>query len=178
MRSAGNVFEWHGSELSFEGNWTLTVIVRQIGSFQWQQVVTLPIRPGNSSAGLPREAWHFGTAGLLGLILGVLSVIGFAIAWRTPKKTVRKESLGLGTVALIVAAVLLLQSRVTPVEAINLNTPNPVAMTGDSIAVGKTAFEANCAACHGVSGHGDGPLAQTFNPPAADFTTAHGFLAR
>jgi mono/diheme cytochrome c family protein len=75
-----------------------------------------------------------------------------------------------------VAAVLLLQSRVTQVQAINLNTPNPIAMTGDSIARGKADFAANCVACHGVNGKGDGPLAQTFNPPAADFTSAHAFL--
>ena len=176
VRSAGNVFEWHGSELSFEGDWTLTVIVRQIGSFNWQQTATLPVRAGNSTAGLPSLAWHFGANGVFGLILGVLGVIGFAIAWRTPKKTIRKESLGLGAVAIAVAAVLLVQSRVSPVAAINLNTPNPVAMTGDSIAAGKASFAANCIACHGVAGKGDGPLAQTFNPPAADFTAAHAFL--
>ncbi len=176
VRSAGNVFEWHGSELSFEGNWQLTVIVREIGSFQWQQIVTLPVQAGNSSAGLPRAAWHFGGAGLLGLLLGALGIIGIVAAWKTPKKIVRRESLGLGVAALAVAAVLLVQSRVSPVAAINLNTANPIAMTGDSIALGKTSFEANCIACHGVSGHGDGPLAQTFNPPAADFTSAHAYL--
>jgi mono/diheme cytochrome c family protein len=138
--------------------------------------VTLPILPGNSSSGLPREAWHFGGAGLLGLFLGVFGIIGLVVAWKTPKRTVRRESLGLGAVVLAVAAVLLVQSRVSPVVAINLNTANPIAATGDSIALGKTSFEANCMACHGVSGKGDGPLAQTFNPPAADFTSAHAYL--
>jgi copper transport protein len=176
VRSAGNVFEWHGSELSFEGNWTLTVIVRDIGSFQWQQQTTLPIKAATDTAGVPRPAWHFGTAGIFGLILGVLGVIGVAIAWRASTKTLRRESLGLGAAALAVAAVLLLQSRVTPVEAISLNTPNPIAMTNDSIERGKTVFQANCIACHGVAGRGDGPLAQTFNPPAADFTSPHAFL--
>jgi copper transport protein len=176
VRSAGNVFEWHGSELSFEGNWTLTVIVRDIGKFNWQQQSTLPIRAATDTAGVPRPAWHFGAAGIFGLILGVLGIIGFAIAWRASTKTLRRESLGLGTAARAVAAVLLLQSRVAPVEAINLNTPNPIAMTTDSIERGKTDFQANCIACHGVTGRGDGPLAQTFNPPAADFTAPHAFL--
>src|SRR5512138_275413 len=31
-----------------------------------------------------------------------------------------------------------------------------------------TAFQANCVACHGPSGKGDGPAASALNPPPAD----------
>ncbi|WP_346838866.1 cytochrome c/FTR1 family iron permease [Microbulbifer sp. SAOS-129_SWC] len=33
----------------------------------------------------------------------------------------------------------------------------------------KALFEANCAACHGASGHGDGPLAAHLDPPPINF---------
>ncbi len=38
-----------------------------------------------------------------------------------------------------------------------------------SLAQGKTLFAQNCSTCHGVSGKGDGPLAQTLKPSPANF---------
>lgn len=35
---------------------------------------------------------------------------------------------------------------------------------------GKTLFEKNCVACHGVEGRGNGPAAASINPKPADFT--------
>lgn len=40
-------------------------------------------------------------------------------------------------------------------------TPNPVALTVTSVDAGNKLYEANCAACHGVSGAGGGPLSGT-----------------
>jgi len=36
----------------------------------------------------------------------------------------------------------------------------------------KQLYEATCAACHGVSGKGDGPAGQALQPKPVDFTTA------
>ncbi len=36
----------------------------------------------------------------------------------------------------------------------------------------KQMYEATCAACHGVSGKGDGPAGQALQPKPVDFTTA------
>ncbi|MCB1487128.1 MAG: c-type cytochrome [Bauldia sp.] len=36
--------------------------------------------------------------------------------------------------------------------------------------LGKVEFEANCAACHGPSGKGDGPFAEYITTPVADLT--------
>ena len=38
-------------------------------------------------------------------------------------------------------------------------------------AAGQTLFDANCAACHGVGGQGDGPVGAALNPAPRDLTT-------
>jgi mono/diheme cytochrome c family protein len=42
---------------------------------------------------------------------------------------------------------------------------------GKDLAVGKREYDANCAACHGPAGEGDGPKAGTGREHAADLTT-------
>lgn len=37
--------------------------------------------------------------------------------------------------------------------------------------VGRATYDENCAACHGLSGQGDGPNAANLNPKPADLTT-------
>jgi high-affinity iron transporter len=44
----------------------------------------------------------------------------------------------------------------------------PAARAGDA-AAGQAVFVANCAACHGPSGRGDGPVGQKLNPPPRNF---------
>jgi high-affinity iron transporter len=44
---------------------------------------------------------------------------------------------------------------------------NKLPITPVSLSNGKQIFETNCAVCHGMSGHGDGPMAKQFDPAPA-----------
>lgn len=171
-RVSGNAFETHGSEVSIAGDWGVEVIVREIGGFNWATTVTLPIEQASTGQEI-RRAWSFGPVGILGLLMFAAGFAGCAFAWWTGKGALRKESAGFGVVAIALGALLLLQARVTIAEGLALNTPNPIPSDTASIERGAALYQANCIECHGVSGEGDGPLASSFTPPAADFTTAH-----
>jgi mono/diheme cytochrome c family protein len=53
----------------------------------------------------------------------------------------------------------------------SLGAGQPPADTGKQMNVGKREYDANCAACHGPLGKGDGPKAGTGGVRAADLTT-------
>jgi high-affinity iron transporter len=44
---------------------------------------------------------------------------------------------------------------------------NKLPITPVSLSNGKLIFETNCAVCHGMAGHGDGPMAKQFDPSPA-----------
>lgn len=52
-------------------------------------------------------------------------------------------------------------------------TKPAVTYAAADIAAGRQLFMAHCTACHGETGHGDGPAAASLKPPPADLTAAH-----
>ena len=50
---------------------------------------------------------------------------------------------------------------------------SPTGFTTASIVQGAALYPTRCAACHGATGHGDGPLARTLSVPPADLTATH-----
>ena len=48
--------------------------------------------------------------------------------------------------------------------------PNPIPASAASIAAGKKVFAANCVACHGAGGKGDGPAAAAITPKPRDIS--------
>jgi copper transport protein len=58
----------------------------------------------------------------------------------------------------------------TPVGTPEPDYPNPVEVNAGSLAQGKVLYEANCIACHGPQGKGDGPVGLTLNPRPADLS--------
>jgi mono/diheme cytochrome c family protein len=59
---------------------------------------------------------------------------------------------------------------VPPVDPRTVMSPTP-----ELLARGKELFTKNCAQCHGESGRGDGPAAQTTNPAPRDFAQTKGW---
>jgi mono/diheme cytochrome c family protein len=77
-------------------------------------------------------------------------------------------------VAIVVGLLLLAEGRSDVASAgIPLDTPNPVPHTDQTVETGRTAFQANCIACHGVGGAGDGPAGQGMTPPPANLLEGH-----
>lgn len=174
VRAAGNAFEAHGSELSIAGDWTIQTIIIRPGQDDWTASKTLSVGLTPPQVDLPSPAWSFGPAGVFGLALIILGAAGFAVAWLTGRTPLRRESAGLGTVAMAAGVILLLQARLGPAGAtLGSVSANPIAADTASITRGQSIYSAQCLACHGPGGKGDGPQAAGLNPPPADFTLPH-----
>ena len=66
---------------------------------------------------------------------------------------------------LVVSAVLATGKADPPLEN------NLVPLTQESVAIGASLYQEDCALCHGESGRGDGPAARGMSPRPADLTT-------
>jgi mono/diheme cytochrome c family protein len=95
----------------------------------------------------------------------------------------RPASLRKGLAAVVVA--LVAASALLPVRSYADNPPeewkapsratrkkNPISSDEKSIAAGKAVYAAQCLACHGPAGHGDGPQAKDLNPKPRDLATS------
>ena len=106
---------------------------------------------------------------LVGIQVVVLGAILFAISpvvhrrWPTGDAAV-----AVSRSILIVAGIVLIAFDVTGGQTPMSKTRNPVAGTTTSIEAGRVAYQANCAACHGVDARGGGPLSGTtaVTPPS------------
>ena len=110
---------------------------------------------------------------LLGLAVVALSFFPVSrLAWlRLPKKW----SIGAGTLAVAAGAGIALPAvSVQAYPDTYLTTDIPYAAR--SIANGIKTYEDNCTGCHGVSGHGDGPLAADLPIKPADLSAPHTAL--
>ncbi|HEU5430733.1 MAG TPA: CopD family protein, partial [Thermomicrobiales bacterium] len=173
--AAGGAFEGHGSELSIAGDWTIEAIVRTPGQPDWDVTVHQPIATTPPQVDLPPPPPRFGPAGIAGLLLLVVGMAGLLAGPWISRSPLRRETVGLGAVALALGAVLLFQARLTPTASdtsagvgIALAAPDQAAVTR-----GNALFETNCAVCHGTGGKGDGPAAATMTPEPADLTAIH-----
>ncbi|WP_287496627.1 c-type cytochrome [Pandoraea sp. CB10b_02] len=110
-------------------------------------------------------------AWMLAALVFALVCLVLALAWRRA----RRWLLGAGLLALVIAP--------WPSPSLWLGTAvptsfhtSPTGFTVQSIARGERVYAANCVACHGVDGRGEGPLAATLRrwPP----TMASALLSR
>lgn len=112
------------------------------------------------------------------LLLVVAAVIGYG-AWRyLPRASpARALALGCAPAAVLAGTYLLLTGRDTGQGTDPPPPPTailrPVPADAASLARGQAFFAANCVACHGPQGRGDGPLAATLRPRPANLGDAH-----
>jgi copper transport protein len=160
------------------GDWQMEVIVRRVGerdvSVSFEVTVSEPkppetVPPPDTGFGVPvplAAAWRWlpgGTGGwLLVVALLVVAVALGALARVRPSRWM--SALRAALVAATVVIGVAVGSRAA-VEAANQPPPlplatNPLPATEDSLRRGEALYLANCAACHGASGDGDGPTAQ------------------
>ncbi|MDP8922099.1 MAG: CopD family protein [Chloroflexota bacterium] len=160
--------------LSVAGTWQIEAIIRRRGREDVRAGFRVPVvgteelaqAPSLDSVPwlTPRRVMAAGFMAL-GLVLAV---------WISRSRDVRqRERLALYAASFAVAmigGVLYSRAAATaapPPEARALR--NPFAPDTASLARGKALYEQHCAACHGATGRGDGPLAQSLRPRPADF---------
>lgn len=161
----GNAWETHGSEFSLVGDWSVTAIVRKIGEFQWQATATVPIKQASTGSTGPSEPWHFDRSAISGLLLLLIGAICVGWAVTSGRTNSRKEASGIAAAALVVGVLLIVQGRIDAPAAVD----NTIADDA-TLARGKAVYSAQCLACHGVNGDGNGPAAVNLPVPPADFT--------
>jgi len=109
----------------------------------------------------------------LGVIIGIqIALVGLVAFGLAPR--VRRRWPAAGALTAILPSLLVIGGiGLALVDTLggatpDSSTPNPVSATVTSVDAGNRLYQANCAACHGVSGEGGGPLANTtpIQPPS------------
>jgi copper transport protein len=155
-------FSAKGTYLSVPGTWQVQAIVRREDRFDAYANFNFSLqKPGAASAGAANTARQ---SGFLLLLIGLL---GGLMALAVKVKPALRLGTGLPISFLMVALGIFFLSRPAPV---NLERINPIPLSAESIASGQALFSTNCAACHGQTGKGDGPVGMTLNPRPADLT--------
>lgn len=176
----------NGAYTPVAGGWRVEVIVRRSGerdetaAFPLEVIIPLPpqrVPPPDTGVGVPTPlalAWSVLPAGVVGWGLSLV-LLGLSVALSWAARQGISGPLGAVRVAAVLAAVMIglgVGSRAL-VEAANAPPPsaaaqrNPVEATAESVGRGRSLYAANCLACHGAGGAGDGPAAAGMLPPPA-----------
>ena len=172
-RVQGNAFEHHGTEFSLDGSWQITVRIEEPGFEASTATFEHTFTAENTNVNLPGTPWKFkDVSGLAGIALAVVGVLGIATAVAVGGP-LRKEAGGLAGVAIMLAAVVVMQGRINPV--LTVESGEGAINANDLVMVqrGADLYAQYCASCHGADLRGDGPLASTLNPAPADFSQPH-----
>jgi len=157
----GGKYSARGAYFSLPDNWQVQAVVRREGKFDAFANFNFPLGATAQATAFP---WNRVTGGLL-LLIAVL--LYFAVRGLPPLASLGRvgrlaPSLALCAVGLVVYYQQPPSQGGGPV--------NPIPPNTDSVNAGHALFTANCVPCHGVSGHGDGPVGLTLNPRPADLT--------
>ena len=164
-----------GAHLSTEGDWGVTVVVRRAGALDERAAFEVPVTtppppqrvpPPDTGIGVPGPLavlWSVLPSGPAGWLPGIGALVGLAaIGTRGREGAVIAVTRGL-LVAMAVFGLLSAGSRTlvavaTAPTAAELEEHRPPEDFTASDDAGEAVYLANCAACHGVGGDGDGPV--------------------
>lgn len=177
---AAGHFQIEGGYLSLVGPWQIEVAVRRPNSFdafaafRLDSGLTGTFHPMGQASLLERLAKFLTQSG--GAATGA-SLILFAMMWafvagRAAKRDWQLAPLLIpGFVAFWIGGlqIFTFYQEFTPTKF----ATNPILPDTGSVTRGESLYTNNCAMCHGPAGRGDGPLAENFSPPPADFTSGH-----
>ena len=176
-RTSEHQFQLEGAYFGLPGLWTVELELRratgddQIVAIQsevesgFQASPFAADRGGALALPLTQMDWN-GVGALWAFVLGALAWINRPRIRRVWGPRGGDAAFVTGLLGLIVAVVLLTGLHVEPGRTL----ANPVQRTAESVERGSVLFAANCASCHGDTGAGDGPLADSLPAPPANFT--------
>jgi mono/diheme cytochrome c family protein len=118
-----------------------------------------------SSAGASQFRWNRVTGGLL-LAAALLFVYAARQVPRLAGPRLRLRTV-LPALALFGAGVVVFYQAPPGQRVLAVN---PIPPNAESISMGEALYKANCVACHGPLGRGDGPVGLTLNPRPADLS--------
>jgi mono/diheme cytochrome c family protein/uncharacterized membrane protein len=157
---SGGVYAIKGAYLSLPATWQVQVVVRRADKYDAYADFTFALGAAGAAAAAP---WNLFSGGLL-----LAAALAYMFAMRRFDFS-RRLRLPIGLApALALAAISVVVLAQTPID--QSGPFNPIPSNAASIAAGKVHYEAKCAACHGESGKGDGPVGLTLNPRPADLT--------
>jgi len=155
-------FSAKGTYLSVPGAWQVQAIVRREDRFDAYANFNFTLqKPGAQNEGAATAAKQ---SGVLLLLTGVLCGL---IALAVKARPALRFGTGIPLSLLMLGLGIFFLARPTPIEIERIN-PIPPDIT--SVAAGQALYSTNCAACHGQTGKGDGPVGVTLNPRPADLT--------
>ncbi len=162
LQDQGNgTYSARGAYFSLPDNWQVQAVVRRENQFDAFANFSFPLGATAQAAAFP---WNRVNGGLL-LVTAVL--LYFAV--RPMNLAARLGRAGTLAPAVALCAVGLVVYYQTP-PSLGSGPVNPIPPNTDSVNAGHALFTTNCVPCHGVSGHGDGPVGLTLNPHPADLT--------
>jgi copper transport protein len=178
-----NFFRAAGSFFISEGDWEVQVDIRRAEVDDVSTFFRVAVGGGGPAARATRDAFNFPlVSGSWAVVAAVGLLAGAAIVWVPaqgwPRIQVRAarwlRMTGITLIVIGVAFLLGVHQHVgledhVGVDGGSLRGGNPIAATEESIARGRELFETDCTQCHGLTGRGDGPLAETLSIPPADF---------
>lgn len=170
-------FQLEGAYFGLPGDWTVETELRRTSGDDLLAAVRTSVESGYQASPfaadrggalalpLTQMDWN-GVGALWAFILGGLAWINRPnLRDRFGPRIADGAFVG-AVLGLIVAVVLLTGLHVEPGRTL----ANPVALTEESVERGSALFAANCVSCHGDTGAGDGPLADSLPAPPANFT--------